>query len=167
VDLLIVRHAIAEEQAGGEDAARRLTPEGRRRMRRSARGLAELVGEVEAIATSPLLRAAETAELLREALGGPPPVEVAALRPGARPEALLPWLREHQARATVAVVGHEPHLSALAAWLVTGRAVPLFPLRKGGACLVALERAAGAGAGSLRWLATAGMLRRLGGGRAG
>src|SRR5882724_2462532 len=67
VRLLVVRHAIAEDPAvfaatGRSDAERPLTEKGRRRMRRVARGLKKLVPAIDGLATSPLVRAVETAE---------------------------------------------------------------------------------------------------------
>lgn len=169
MDLLVVRHAIAEARGAFArsvtgDGERPLTAVGRRRFERGARGLKRLVPELDVVAASPLRRAAETAELLAEAYGGARgarPVRVDALAPDADPADLLAWLRRQPARARVAVVGHEPHLSAAIALLLAGRGAPFLALRKGGACLLALPRRAAPGSATLRWLLTAGQLRRL------
>ena len=64
--LLLVRHAIAEEReeferTGEPDDQRPLTSEGRKKMKRAAAGLGELVNKVDILATSPLARAQQTA----------------------------------------------------------------------------------------------------------
>lgn len=166
MDLLVVRHAIAEDRAefartGRPDGERPLTPEGRRRFERGARGLRRLVPSLELLAASPLVRAGETAELLSAAYDGVRIVRVEALAPEAKATALLSWLRSQHRRDVVAVVGHEPHLSGVVELLLAGRSSGFLELRKGGACLVSLARPAAAGGGALRWLLTAGQLRRL------
>ena len=60
------------------------------------------------------------------------------------PRAILPALINHA--APLAVVGHEPHLSALASQLVTGATYPVaFAMKKG--TVLALERGS-----STRWV---------------
>ena len=111
VQLLVIRHAIAEDRSqasmlGLPDDQRRLTPKGRSRMRRGARGIARLVGHVDLAATSPLVRAVETTRIVAAACGDPPIVEVASLRPGGDRDEFLQWARTSGKRS-VAVVGHE------------------------------------------------------------
>src|ERR1700694_2322478 len=69
--IYLIRHAIAEEAPKGSrfaDPLRALSAKGRRRFRRSARRFAELGEAVDAILTSPALRAVQTAEILAAAL---------------------------------------------------------------------------------------------------
>jgi phosphohistidine phosphatase len=166
MDLLVVRHAIAEDRAvfgktGKDDGERPLTGAGRERFEKGARGLRRLVPGIDLLATSTLVRAVQTGELLADTFGGITTVRVEELAPDARPEALLPWLRAQRRRELVAIVGHEPHLSALVELLLAGGQTGFVELKKGGACLLALPRAAAPGGGELRWLLTAGQLRRL------
>jgi phosphohistidine phosphatase len=163
VQLVLLRHAIAEDagrSTGGADARRRLTREGRRRMRLGARGRGSRGGPVDVVASSPLARAVETAQIAAKALGVAAVEEVPSLAPGGRVEDLLAWLQGRGAEVAV-LVGHEPGLSRLAGRLVTGRATSLFTFKKGGACSLAL-RAARPGTAQLEWLATARILRDLG-----
>jgi len=167
VKLLLVRHAPAGDRlawaaAGKDDFVRPLVPEGRRRMREAARGLARLVDAPGALATSPLVRAVQTADVVARALDVPAADELDALRPGSPPRVLLPWLRAHRGADLVAAVGHEPHLGALASWLLAGRTRPFLALKKGGACLLDLGASPGEGAGMLLWMVAPGQLRRLG-----
>jgi phosphohistidine phosphatase len=165
MELLVVRHAIAEDRevfarTGKGDDARPLTARGRRRFEKGARGLARLVPSVHLLATSALLRATQTGEVLADACGHPRTVRLPELAPDAEPEALVAWLRA-QRGATVAIVGHEPHLSSVVELLLSGRSSGFLELRKGGACLLSLPRPPAAGGARLRWLLTAGQLRRL------
>ena len=161
----MVRHAVAEDRetwaaSGEDDALRPLTREGARRMKRAARGLARVAPRIELLATSPLVRAVETAHILAPELGLGDLEEIRELRATARPEALAAWLRARRAGA-VAVVGHEPHLGRLVAWLLRGSPRPPLPLKKGGACLLRLDAPA-RGSAELRWFAPPSLLRRLG-----
>jgi len=166
--LLVVRHAPAGDReawkaARKDDFLRPLTPEGRRKMREAARGLRRLVDPPQALATSPLVRAKETADILARIFDVPAADEVEALGPGQPPQALLGWLRARERQALAAVVGHEPHLGVLVSWLLAGRARTFLQLKKGGACLLDLGSSPGPGRAELLWLLLPGELRRLAG----
>ena len=96
--LVIVRHA--EAAPGDPDELRPLTPEGRDQARALAHELRDR--GVDAVVTSPLLRARETAA----ALGLGEPLIDDKLAPGATPDDV----REAAAGRgeTVVVVGHQP-----------------------------------------------------------
>src|SRR5438270_12319073 len=101
--LLVVRHAIAEDREAfarshKDDAARPLTPDGRRKMERAALGLKELVPELELLAASPYKRAIETAEIIAHAHGAPRVQRVPEPPPGAGSARVLGWLTGPAAR---------------------------------------------------------------------
>lgn len=167
MQLLVIRHAIAEDRdefadSGQPDDQRPLTSVGIRRMKKAARGLKEIVGEIDHLATSPLTRAAQTAEIVADVFGTGGAEVIPALVPDARHEDFVAWCDAHHDNNVVAIVGHEPHLSSLTTWLVADRGDSRVELKKGGACLIAFERTPSAGAGTLLWLATPRMLRKLG-----
>lgn len=166
MDVLLIRHAKAEEResfalTGADDALRPLTKTGTRQMRRIAEGLHSLVPRIDAIASSPLLRAQETAEILA-ATYGRPAVPLPPLAPGHPPSELLLWLRSQGDNQTVALVGHEPDLGLLASWLLTGGRRSFMTVKKGGACLIRLEHGIKGGGGVLAWLLSGRQLRELG-----
>ncbi len=175
MNLLLIRHAIARDRAefapaGAVESAddlRPLTDEGKKKMRRAARGLRAVVPSIELVATSPLVRAVATGAILEEAYADsrPQPAlrEIDELRPGAEADELLAWL-DLQSADPIALVGHEPDLSALLARLV-GAPRPFHPFRKGGAACVAFPGRVEAGAGTLIWLLPPGLLRELGAGK--
>lgn len=121
VRLVIVRHA--EAASGEPDELRPLTAEGRDVARALGQRLADEGFEPDAVLTSPLLRARETAqELARPAGLEPEPDE--RLAPGATAEAVRAAAEERG--QTVIVVGHQPDCSRIAAAL-GGVEEPAFP----------------------------------------
>ena len=122
MQLYLVRHA--EAASGEPDELRPLTREGREAARDLGRRLAAEGVRPDAILTSPLLRARETAaELARPAGLQPEPDE--RLAPGASAEGVRAAAGERGGR-TVVVVGHQPDCGRIAAAL-TGGAEPAFP----------------------------------------
>lgn len=159
--LLIIRHAIAARGTPGmSDDERPLTRKGKRRFRQAARGLARLAPRPDALLTSPLLRAVKTAEIAGRAWGRLKPKEEPALG-GENVARILAVVAAHPKEATVAVVGHEPQLSALLARLVGSSGTERFVFRKGGAALVDLPGSPAHG-GRLLWFVSPRILRGLG-----
>ncbi|HVU04126.1 MAG TPA: histidine phosphatase family protein [Polyangiaceae bacterium] len=166
IDVLVIRHGIAvlredAERFGLADENRPLTGEGRAKMKRNARGIARRVPDVTALFSSPLRRAVETAELLESAYSDLEHVETDALVPDAPVEAVLPFLRGTSAEGCIAVVGHEPQLSAFVGHCLTGSPRSFVELKKGGACLIRFEEDLTPGGGRLSWLLTPKVLRKL------
>jgi phosphohistidine phosphatase len=128
--LLLVRHA--EAAPGNPDELRPLTPEGREHALELGQRLRAEGLQPDAVVTSPLLRALETAAAL--GLGEPEVDE--RLAPGATPdqvrEAALPR------GETVVVVAHQPDCGRAAAALTGGPEPPFPPC---GTVLLELERA--------------------------
>jgi phosphohistidine phosphatase len=119
----LVRHGQAEGSAPGGDAARRLTPEGRRAFAARAEALA---GElrIDRIVSSPLTRARQTAELLAAATGAPVRLDE-RLASGASDGGQLLALGR-KLGGGVALVGHNPELAEAIA-LAGGGAVEVPP----------------------------------------
>src|SRR6266851_4273279 len=141
-ELCIMRHGIAADRSiSSSDAKRTLTPEGRERMQEIAQGLARAGFTPERIVSSPYLRAAETAEIVAQNLDAGLRVESCeALQPGGAPDALFEFLGKEAARKSVLVVGHEPDLGNLAASLLGAGRNSDFAFKKGGCCLISLDR---------------------------
>jgi phosphohistidine phosphatase len=141
MDLYIVRHGIAEEtSADGSDASRALTDKGRKKMKRIVRGLETLDIQFDRLLFSPWLRAQETAEILLTLCDESEACESEVASELARaPSAELLTLLSNTGAERLAIVGHEPWLTGLAAWLTCGWKVfddgasnCLFELKKGG-----------------------------------
>lgn len=157
--LLLLRHGIAAEaQPGGSDAERALTERGQRRTRAVieqlvARGLA-----ADRLLSSPLRRARQTGEIAVSS-GLAPRLEIAeALRPGGTAGAALTgWLAEMAPPRRLLLVGHEPDLSTLAAWLI-GAPAGALRLRKAGLIQLSLAEPIGACGAQLELLLRPGLL---------
>lgn len=167
MQLLVIRHAIAEDRedfaAGGhDDSERPLTRVGKRRMRRNARGLRRVGPGIDVVASSPYVRALDTAKIVADALGYTDDIVIVdELTPEQPGEALLPWLSTHAPDANVAVVGHEPHLGRLVTWLLTGSSESHIVFKKGAACLLDLGVRPSAGGALLHWHLTPSQLRAI------
>jgi len=177
--LYLVRHAIAYDHgdpAFPNDDDRTLTPRGARRFRQAAAGLLEVAPPPAVILTSPLPRAAQTAAILQETIGNATRTVVCeALRPGGAFDAVLRSVSE-QVDASgpvdeaanpalhrgVALVGHQPSLGLLGAWLLQGDdARFMLALKKGGVALLSFDGLPAPGQGELAWLLPPRILRAL------
>lgn len=127
MQLYLIRHAAAADAGERGDAGRPLTPRGRSSFRRVVDGLRALDVRFDLVVHSPLLRAVQTADLCLPLLAGQTEVSTALAEPPS--EALLEHLDSEL--DSIAFVGHEPYLSQLCAWLVTGWQVHDAPGRPG------------------------------------
>ena len=166
--LYIVRHAWAferDEDHFPDDRLRPLTPRGIKRFRRLARRLARRGVRPTLVATSPLVRCRQTADLLVEQLPHDVQLEeVEALTPGSDLDRALAWAHEKLAAhdldiAEVAWVGHSPDVEELCARLIgDGHANLRFP--KGAFAAIRFADAPAAGSGLLEWFVTPRILGR-------
>jgi phosphohistidine phosphatase len=164
--ILVIRHAIAEPsdefaRTGLDDRLRPTTSRGRDRMRRAAAGLASVVPRIDRLASSTLVRATQTAEIVAAQYPSARRSMTESLDPEAPGATFLEWLRPVQRSEVVAIVGHQPHLGELILWLMTGRASGSVELRKGGAALLEFLGAPAAGGARLLWLMLPRQLRAL------
>ncbi len=123
----LARHSLAVDPGAGlEDSARYLSARGRDRAREVGGTLSRQGVSIDAVLTSPLVRAVQTAELLAGELGYSGEIQaLPALAPGYPPRLVLDDLA---ARGTsLLLVGHEPTLPMLGALLVGAPSFP--PLR--------------------------------------
>jgi phosphohistidine phosphatase len=187
VVLVLLRHGDAGDAlaAPERDALRPLSAKGRKQSRRAGRALAHLGLSPRDVFTSRLARALETADVAAAAVGGDVRrIPTAALAPDALPERIVralldtppptparaPPARPAGRRASRAappspvvrwLVGHEPHLSRLLAYL-TGAPAASVELGKGGfAVLEADGRGPTEGGAKLRLLVAPDALKAL------
>jgi len=151
VTLYFLRHGQAGNRAEwqGDDSARPLTTDGKRRMQREAAAIRALGVSPEVILSSPLVRAQQTAEILAEGLDlRDRLVTDRRLGPGFDPRQLKALLAAHRDASALLLVGHEPDFSDTISRLIGGGRLDL---KKGGLALVELEDRA-TPAGRLLWL---------------
>jgi len=160
--LFLVRHGIAEDATAEiSDAERALTAEGRRRMKEIGAGLRTIGAEPEVILTSPLLRARQTADILRACAA--PRAKIVTFEPlenGHGPEEVISKLPRQATE--IALVGHQPSLGELASYLLTGStALTPLPFKKGGTAAISVSSLPPKVPGVLQWFLTPKQLRSL------
>jgi phosphohistidine phosphatase len=165
MQLYIVRHGIAidrEDPKCPADPDRFLTEDGIEKTKEVAKGLAKISEAPDLMLTSPYVRAAQTAEIVADALDYAKQKirKSEALLPGAEPQQLFRELGKDKDLSAVFVFGHAPHLDELLATAV-GSKHHISALKKAGVALVELKRLVPPN-GQLVWLATPKLLRRAG-----
>lgn len=160
--LYIVRHAWAGhfgDPDWPDDRQRPLTDEGRKRFARVVCKLQERGFSPQVIATSPLVRCRQTAEIVAEGVcGNPEIVERHELVPGSDLAGILDWTtRSAGVDDEVAWVGHAPDVGRLTSALI-GDSRGFIRFAKGAVAAVRFPGQAAVGEGELRWLVTAKML---------
>lgn len=149
--VLLARHGYAESMAE-DDSQRALTGEGRRHARQIGSMLQEQAPALDAIFTSPLVRAVQTAEIFAAATGIDSPI--AARLAIAEPptlESLTDFISSlHVDLKTVLIVGHQPTMGLL----VTALAERPAPASFSPASVVSVEFEARGELGRIRWMLT-------------
>ena len=153
MQLYVLRHGIAEEDApSGRDSDRVLTPEGRKRLREVLRVAKKAEVLPNRIITSPFVRAVQTAEVAADVLGyGADLVRADALVPSSDPFAVWEEVRACQGDGQVMLVGHEPLLSRVLAFLLNSSSL-LVDVKKGSLTRIDVSAFGPQPHGVLRWM---------------
>lgn len=165
MNLYIVRHAIAVERGASgydDDSQRPLTDEGRKKMKKIAKGMRQLKMKLDVILSSPYVRAKDTASLLANEFEMKDKIALSDnLIPPGNFESLINEIREKYDVDNLALVGHEPMLSSLISWLATGNTDMKVALKKGGFAYLATDNLYQDGRATLNWLLTPALLVNL------
>jgi phosphohistidine phosphatase len=162
MDLYIIRHGQAGHYGDAkwpDDTQRPLTEEGKQRLAEMVEKLVERGFGPRVVATSPLVRCRQSAEIVAEKV----PVEVEVveldeLQPGSDLEALVEWTAKQPREVRqVAWVGHAPDVGRMAAELMGNRHGSI-RFAKGSVAAMRFHGTPEIGHGELRWLLTAKML---------
>lgn len=158
--IYLLRHGIAEARGGDKaDAERRLTAEGREKLRQVLAQARAAGAAPDSILSSPLVRALETARLAADILGYRGEIERSdALLPDASPPALWQEIRANKNRQAVLAAGHEPHLSAALAYLLGTPSLQV-DFKKGALALLDCDRFGPQPQCVLKWLITPSMTK--------
>lgn len=141
MNLFFLRHGIAVEpnEWKGRDEDRPLTKDGIAKMKEEARGIADLSLCIDAIVSSPMLRACTTATLVARKLKfDKPPLLDDRLAEGFSLERLRDMVAEHPKADGLLFVGHEPTLSDVVGRLVGSAGIEM---KKGALAAVAVDDA--------------------------
>ena len=152
--IYFLRHASAGQSLSNpkKDEQRGLDDEGIGQCRQIGRALAALEIQVDAILSSPLKRASQTAALVANEMGHEGKLQ---LDPALRPEATFSQFREllarHARADAIMVVGHNPNLSEfLGRYITRGAGQAGVALKKGAVAQVDNKR----NTAVLRWCLT-------------
>jgi phosphohistidine phosphatase len=159
--IYFLRHASAGQpfDSPKKDEKRGLDQEGIAHCGLIGRFLAAADVQVEAIVSSPLKRAAQTASLVGNEMGFDGKIQMeAALRPGGTFADFRAVLEKHRKQEAVLVVGHNPNLSEFAGKMISvAGCEAALDLKKGAVARVELRR----NSGELLWCVTPRILRVL------
>jgi phosphohistidine phosphatase len=160
--VLLVRHGRAEIGQGKADAERQLTAEGLAELSASCAGLVRSGVALDAVVTSPLTRARQTAAVLARDLGhGLEPAIAEELAPGALADAVLAALATIGPGKCIAVVAHAPDLTSVVAALVVPGGPRTVSFAPGSIACVEFEGPPALASGKLRWAHAPADLARL------
>ena len=152
--LYFLRHANAGQAVADphKDEKRALDAEGIEQCSVMGRILGELEIVADAVISSPLKRAAQTASLVSSEMGFEGKVQLSnALRPGAEWAEFRALLDNLEAHEAVLLVGHNPNLSDFLSQIIGGPASETYiDLKKGGLARVEMRRRRG----NLQWYLT-------------
>ncbi|MBI5943121.1 MAG: phosphohistidine phosphatase SixA [Chloroflexi bacterium] len=165
MNLYIIRHAIAVDEGTPEfqDNERPLTDKGKKKMRQIAKGLRTLGADFDLILSSPYIRAQETAEILADVFKMKKDVGFSEnLVPMGDPDLLIAELNEKYSVNSLALIGHEPQLTALIGLLVSENSNMDMTLKKGGVCSFSTDDLHHTRRATLEWLLTPGILVEIG-----
>jgi phosphohistidine phosphatase len=156
MELYLLRHGVAEDRSpSGRDADRRLTEDGKKKLRKVlARALKAGVAPT-LILSSPLTRAMETAEIAaRELAYHSEIVRTPALTPDSSPADVWAEVRAHRDEPSILLAGHEPLFSATVA-AVLGSARAMVDFKKGALVRIDFSTIGAEPRGVLQWMLTA------------
>lgn len=159
--LIIIRHGIAEDRQAFKlkdknDRHRPLTAKGKKKFHTIAKKLKKFLGPINIIVSSPLERAQQTAQLLKEEYPQAELLSSETLSPQAPPREFAQWFHEQVKKGTkqLVIVGHEPHLGLLASWLLFGSQQSQIKIKKGGCLGIEISSPMGPRKGVLQWALT-------------
>lgn len=154
--LYILRHgdAAAHGDPRYKESERPLTPKGIRRTKTLAHLLHQMEISFDAILSSPLTRAQETARIVAHGLQWPGKLELTEhLTPSGSMERLVEQLNFlRPLPKSILLVGHEPYLSGFISLLCTGGTGLSLSLKKGALCRLELDLPRCTQCAELEWL---------------
>ena len=157
MEIYFLRHGDAGAADGwkGSDAERPLSREGMARMDKVAAAIAHLRPALDAILSSPLVRARQTAEIVAKRLHLARALVLdERLAPGFGPDGLRKILEERRASRGLMLVGHEPDFGRVISACIGGGSVEC---KKGSLVRVDMDDVSSL-AGILVWLLPPGVL---------
>ena len=153
MDLYLFRHGIAEDAPPGRaDSTRALTPEGRERAAAVVKMAREAGVTPSLIASSPYLRAVQTAEVAAKGFGYAGDIlRLPTLVPHGNPEAVWNDVRALKDEKAIVLASHEPLMSTLAAYLLNAPTL-VVDMKKSAMLRIDIASVGPQPRGVLRWM---------------
>jgi len=154
IELYVIRHGIADGAAehDGKDEERQLTKKGREKVTGVAKYLRSRDIELDTVISSPLVRAKETAEIVRGECSSLKRIAVTdLLKPDGSYDELLSYLNSQKCDH-IAIVGHEPFLSGFVSYCLSRNNQPFVRMKKAGIALISYDGRIEPGKCELLWL---------------
>ncbi|MCX6683130.1 MAG: phosphohistidine phosphatase SixA [Methanoregula sp.] len=158
MDLFVLRHGKAGPSSDGpDDSKRALTGDGKKEIRKIGKWMRRKKFRFNVVATSPLTRASETAEIIARSLGQKKRLAVwEELAPGGDVDTICYHAAQYGEDAAVLLTGHEPLLSMLVSRIIAGNDTASLILAKGGLAKIRNYSFDKRPSGDLQWLLTPG-----------
>jgi phosphohistidine phosphatase len=142
--VLVLRHGLAGQHGdlkkiGRPDSERPLTEQGVKEVKKVVHDVGRIVDSIDVVLSSSFTRARETADILAEEFQVTRVLELRELKPHVAPSRLMRALQKMGRSRTVAVVGHEPHLSRFISFALTGSSRPFFDIKKAGFAILEFQ----------------------------
>jgi len=153
MELYLFRHGIAEDaKPGSPDSARELTDDGRDRTAAVAKMARKSGVRPAVIASSPYIRALQTARIAAEQLDYKGEVAIFnSLAPHGSAEAVWKDVRDHADAPSILLAGHEPLMSALVAFCLNAPSLRV-DMKKAALVRIDIDGAQAHPHGMLRWM---------------
>jgi len=160
MDIYFLRHASAGHyHPAGDDDKRPIDKTGEQQSHDVGRALAALGLELDAIISSPLTRALQTAEIAAAELGHKDKILIdGALRPEASYEEFEGLLARYAKKKAILVVGHNPSMTDFLHRILSGDSAEFIDFKKGAVAKVEKD---GRQPPGLKWLLTPKVVRAI------
>lgn len=165
MELYFLRHGHAVEPGSLKitaDSERPLTPEGVKKMKKTALGMRSIGVEPGHIVSSPYLRARQTAELAAEGLRHKKKIRFTdTLTPGAACANLTEFLAGFDPEDKLLLVGHQPSIGNFITHFLREEGAVRIDVKKASLCFLTTPGSAAPGSATLRWFVPSRFLREL------
>ena len=162
MQIYLLRHGDAVQNPALHDSERPLTPLGQQQASTAARFLRSSRIAIDAVFSSPLKRARETAVPAETTLDIKERYTTEFLVPGTDPRQLFDEVHKHSFNS-ILLVGHEPLMSTIVSLLTSGNGDFKVDFKKCSLALVETPAPVKKGRGMLQWLVQVGQMELLGG----
>jgi phosphohistidine phosphatase len=160
--IYLLRHAIAEGHGEVSDFERALTEEGKEKMQQVGLGMKRLGLIFDEIISSPYIRAWQTAKIAADQLSHRSPIVTCdGLGCGFSMTGLFKFLEQYADRRRLLLVGHEPDMSMLTSFMISGDRDAGIRFKKASLACIEMPSLTHESRGELQWLLGPSQLQQI------